>query len=221
LRAQPSRGGLAPLPSEVPETCRSKSRLGSCFPPEVRPPHGLPLLGRLRGTAPLPDVHARMQPSDSPAASSGALVPLATGLPRDERFCEPAGRALVYARRVGRLRCGSSVAPRNLVDRQGPPRLLGRPLHTCRGQPPRLGRHPLARLRWHLLLPSGFLTPWASRKRFISGLYSRGPHARLPTHQPSRYRGGCKADYRPAGLSFSRAGFAPAGQLIEFREVTA
>ena len=41
-----------------------------------------------------------------------------------------------------------------------------------------------------------------------------GPHARLPTHQRSRYRLRSKADYRPAGLSFSRVGFAPTGQLF-------
>jgi hypothetical protein len=59
----------------------------------------------------LPGVVARMQPSDSPAASAGALVPLAVGLPRDVRFCEPARRAYVNARRVGRVRCGSPAAP--------------------------------------------------------------------------------------------------------------
>ena len=38
---------------------------------------------------------------------------------------------------------------------------------------------------------------------------SRGPLARAPTHQRVRYRARCKARYRPAGLSFGRAGFAP------------
>src|SRR5262249_26684389 len=97
--------------SEVAGTGRSQSRLGSCFPPEVRKPHGLPLLGRLRDAPALPGVHARIQPSDSPAASTGALVPLAVGLPRAVRFSEPARRAYGAAARAGRLRCGSSAAP--------------------------------------------------------------------------------------------------------------
>lgn len=41
-----------------------------------------------------------------------------------------------------------------------------------------------------------------------------GSHAHLPTHQPARYRTRCKARYRPAGLGFGRAGFAPAGRLF-------
>jgi hypothetical protein len=55
-------------------------------PPEVRTPHRLPWLGRLRGATPFPDVTANMQPSDPPAASTVALVSLASGLPWSERF---------------------------------------------------------------------------------------------------------------------------------------
>jgi hypothetical protein len=54
--------------------------------------------------------------------------------------------------------------------------------------------------------------------RTISGLHSHGPRVRLPTHQPARRHVGCKAGYRPAGLGFGRAGFAPAGRQTEFRE---
>jgi len=52
-----------------------------------------------------------MQPSDSPAASAAALVPLAVGLPRAVRFSAPARRAYGNAGRVGRLGCGSSASP--------------------------------------------------------------------------------------------------------------
>ena len=44
-----------------------------------------------------------------------------------------------------------------------------------------------------------------------------GPHARLPTHQRIHCRRRCKAGYRPAGLSFGRTGFAPAGRHIRFQ----
>jgi len=144
FRGDGLRAGRAPLLSEVPRTWRSKSKLGSCFPPEVRQPHGLPLLGRLRGATALPDVSAPMQPSDSPAASTGALVPLAVGLPRDVRFSEPARRAYVDARRVGRLRCGSSAAPPYSWTSRGLPGYWGVRAHVpWSATPPR--EIPLAR----------------------------------------------------------------------------
>src|SRR2546421_11955930 len=55
--------------------------------------------------------------------------------------------------------------------------------------------------------------------RTISGLHTRGSLVRLPTHQSSHCWLACKADYRPAGLGFGRAGFAPAGRRTEFHEV--
>ena len=51
------------------------------------------------------------------------------------------------------------------------------------------------------------------------GAVSRGSPVRLPTHQPNHYWNSCKASYRPAGLGFNRAGFAPAGRQTEFREI--
>ena len=45
-------------------------------------------------------------------------------------------------RRVGGLRSGSSAAPAFLVDHQGSPRLLDRPLPPRRGRPPRRVRRP-------------------------------------------------------------------------------
>ena len=46
---------------------------------------------------------------------------------------------------------------------------------------------------------------------------SRSPHVGVPTHHRSPCcHGRRKARYRPAGLSFGRAGFAPAGRRTEF-----
>jgi hypothetical protein len=41
----------------------------------------------------------------------------------------------------------------------------------------------------------------------------------VPTHRRRRYLRRRKARYRPAGLSFGRTGFAPAGQQTEFHEL--
>jgi Fatty acid desaturase len=82
----PRLAARTPLPPGVPWTCPLRSRPGACFPPEVRNHTGcLCSIGSEVGTS-LPDVNARMQPSDSPAASAEAPVPLAAGLPRCERF---------------------------------------------------------------------------------------------------------------------------------------
>src|SRR5262249_10987930 len=87
-----------------------KSRLGSCFPPAVRLVHGLPSLDRLRGATALPGFVTTMQPSDFPKASAAAVVPLAVGLPRGERFfCT--GRTCVR-RRAARRRLGVRVLRR-------------------------------------------------------------------------------------------------------------
>jgi len=141
---------------------------GSCFPPEVRRPHGLPLLGRLRGAPALPDVRARMQPSDSPAASTGALVPLAVGLPSAVRFSAPAWRAYGNARRVGRLRCGSSAAPRHRWTNRGLPGYWAVLTYVPWSATPPRGIPPRP-WRWHPLLPSAAMNAWASRDKLLFG----------------------------------------------------
>lgn len=55
-----------------------------------------------------------------------------------------------------------------------------------------------------------------SRKVAISGLYSHGPPARVPTHRRGCHQPRRKARFRPAGLSFGRSGLSPAGRLTEF-----
>ena len=53
-------------------------------------------------------------------------------------------------------------------------------------------------------------------KRSFSRLHFRGSHARATTHQPDSYLPACKSRYRPAGLSFSRMGFAPIERFTDF-----
>ncbi len=50
----------------------------------------------------------------------------------------------------------------------------------------------------------------------ISGLITCGPLARLPTHQPPRYRDDCKAGYRPAGWALAGWGLLPQDDSSKF-----
>jgi hypothetical protein len=127
------------------------------------------LLRRLRGATPFPGFRARMRPSDSPVASARAVVSLAVGVPRVERFSGPAVRAFVNARRAGGLGTGSSAAPATLVDRQGSPRLLSHLRPTRHRHTPRRVRQRLALSRCCRLLPSELLTSWASRYISVFG----------------------------------------------------
>jgi hypothetical protein len=213
--------GLAPLPARVPGTCRSKSRLGAWFPPAVRLVHGPPSLHRLRGATALPGFLATMQPSDFPVASAAALVPLAFGLPRGERYSDPAARAFADARRVGDFGSGFSATPAFT--------------RTIRDLP---GYWAVRRRRAVVVHPAGCVapspctgdddcclqecqTPGHPGSQCFRGRLPHGSTACLPTHQPGCCHPDCKADYRPAGLGFGRAGLAPAGRLTEFAEVTA
>jgi len=109
---------------------------------------------------------------------------------------------------------GSSLGRTLRLERQGSPRLLGRPLHArrCQGTPSdALALSPYI---------EGSATAFMKRVSLGIGdqetfeVARRGSHARVPTHQRRRCRRRCKAGYRPAGLGFSRAGFAPAGRLL-------
>lgn len=130
-----------------------------------------------------------------------------------EACSAPASRAPTYERRVGALFFGAPFSDFS-EENPGPPRLLGRPLRTCRGHLPRRLERPPRPLAVTSLLPSGPPRPWAEPEFPFRWLAHHGPRVRLPTHQRSRYRERCKAGYRPAGLSFGRAGFAPAGRLF-------
>ncbi len=67
----------------------------------------------------------------------------------------------------------------------------------------------------------GWQTPGHPEAQSFRGRIPHGSTARLPTHQPGSCLPDCKADCRPAGLGFGRAGLAPAGRHTEFAEVTA
>src|SRR5206468_1599902 len=71
------------------------------------------------------------------------------------------------------------------------------------------------------LLPSSQKTLSAPEIVFNFEANSRGPLARVPTLRRARYRTRRQARYRPAGLSFGRAVFAPAGRQTGFQVATA
>jgi len=97
-----------------------------------------------------------------------------------------------------------------LQDRQGLPDDWPTLLSTRRGRTPRRLRYPLDR---HASSAAAFqqYDALGTGKMMITRLHSHGSHSRVPTHQRSSYLTRCKARYRPAGLRFGRAGFAPAG----------
>jgi hypothetical protein len=64
------------------------------------------------------------------------------------------------------------------------PRLLGRPLVTCRGPRPRRASRRQAHIAAAALLPSKGKSFSALGKPTVSRLYSRGPRLRAPTHHP-------------------------------------
>src|SRR5215468_516879 len=90
------------------------------------------------------------------------------------------------------------VAPVVLVDRRGPPRSLGRPLHARRSPPPRWFAVS-SPLMGAAMLPSGCSTPWASRIFTVFEALPRGSRVRVPTHRRLPRERQRKARYRPAG----------------------
>ena len=134
---------------------------------------------------------------------------------------EPAPRAFADARRAGGVWGRGLRKPRMARGQTGASQVTGpssssapRSSTPPREAPPR----PVA-----VTPPAAFRVgdPLGFPGRTISGLHTRGSLVRLPTHQPSHCWLDCKADYRPAGLGFGRAGFAPAGRQTEFHEVIA
>ena len=106
------------------------------------------------------------------------------------------------------------LGPLPTREQTAPPRLLGRPLSSRRGpSTPSAAVTPCPSLG---AAASAFQDsePLGSRDIGIFGADTPGSDSCLPTHQPPCYQDSSKADYRPAGLSFGRAGFAPAGRLI-------
>jgi hypothetical protein len=151
------------LPSGVAGTCSPTSRHWTCFPPKVRIATGRLCSAGFGGPPRFPTSSLVCSPPTPLPASAQTMVSLVVDVPRVERFCEPAGRAFVNARRAGGLTTGSSASPATLVDRQGSPRLRDHLHPTRHRHTPRRVRQHLALLRRCRLLPSELLTSWASR----------------------------------------------------------
>jgi hypothetical protein len=194
----------------------------SCFPPEA-----LLHTGRLRSAGSelptsSPASSLVCSPPTSSLPSAAAPVPLAGGLPRYGRFSDPATCAPVYTWRAGDG-LPALQGPETIEEKQGSPRLLGRPLRTRHGRPSRRIRSPIrpsfpyfrevlsGKTSWS----SARFEAWTSGSLLFSGPHSRGSYARVPTLRRPRYRDRRKAHYRLGGLALGRAGFAPAGRHIE------
>src|SRR5262249_36857702 len=100
------RSWLAPLPSEVAGTCRSRSRPGSCFPPEVRN-HTDCLCSAGSEVPPRSPASSLVCSPPTPLWRGPRLrLPLPRPTSRTDAYSEPAGRASVDAQRVGGLEAG-------------------------------------------------------------------------------------------------------------------
>jgi hypothetical protein len=174
---------LFPLPCEVPLTCPATSKRRSCSPPQV---------------------HTRTGRLCSPGSACQYV---------------PQGHRSYSALRLPVLRrlklWFPSLEPTCirfslLQDRQGLPDDWPILLSTRRDRTPRRLRYPLDR---HASSAAAFqfYETLGTGIRRITRLRSHGSHSRVPTHQRNSCLSRCKARYRPAGLRFGRAGFAPAG----------
>ncbi len=177
---------LSPLPSEVPLTCPATPKRRSCCPPEAHISTGR-LCSPGSGCLPFPEVNALIRPSDS-------LLRFAPEL----RF---PSLGPTYSR----------IAP--VQDRQGLPDDWSILLSTRRSRTPRRLHRSLdlhgnyaAAFRRHDTLDTGMMN--------ITRLHSHGSHSHMPTYRRRGYPRRRKACFRPAGLRFDRAGFAPAGQML-------
>jgi hypothetical protein len=95
--------GIVPLPSGVAGTCVPTSRHWTWFPPKARIPTGC-LCSTESGLPPRSPASALVCSPPTPLRHRPRLrLSLAVGLPRRERFSEPAVRAFADARRVGGL----------------------------------------------------------------------------------------------------------------------
>src|SRR5216684_4869644 len=165
------------------------SKHRSCCPPHVHIRTGrLCSLGSACHT--FPEVIAPIRPSDSP-------------------FCFD-----------GELWFPSFTATSHLAvkDRRGLPDDWSILLSTRRGRTPRRLHETLDLFHGPRAAAFQENDPLGTGIMEITWLHSHGSHSHMPTHR----RRGCprrrKACYRPAGLRFDRAGFAPAGQILQISE---
>jgi hypothetical protein len=184
--------------------------------------HRPPSLHRLRGATALPGFIARMQPSDFPEASAAALVPLALGLPRGERFFWT-GRTCVRLRAARRrLRVRVLRGPAGSRGPSGISQVTGPSVAAAPWSSTPPGASPPSPITGgdSCCLQEG-QPPGHPEDASFRGRFPHGSAACLPTHQPGCCHPDCKAGYRPAGLGFGRTGLSPAGRQTKFAEVTA
>jgi hypothetical protein len=172
---------------------------------------------------PFPDFSAPIRPSDSLSffgRRSG--LPSLHGPPLvGDFFCAvpspvvPAGRVPCGARRVGALLSGAPY-PSFQWKGEGLPGYWVVPLLRAVVRDPAGCSDDLAHI--DAVGAAAFEPKEAigSRNVAISGLYSHGPSARVPTHRRGCHQPRRKTRFRPAGLSFDRSGLSPAGRLTEF-----
>ena len=185
------------------------------------------MLGRVRVANQFPDVKARMQLSDflvsfgrdfgsprqRPTSVGQALV-----LPIDSATSTCACRRASFGDGLPALR--STGSPE---ERQGPPRLLGHPLRTCRGSTLRRNSPPPRPLRNQKLYGEADIVFAKNRTLDIRNDYSFRSH--LPTaHTFACLRFADRVTETVArlttgsgGLTPGRAGFAPAGRHTKFQ----
>jgi hypothetical protein len=184
------------------------------FPSRSSHQHGPPLLGRVL----VPAVPRRLRSYSAlrlPAPHRTALRFPLRGPTFTARTCSWPGCA--YPGRRAPVGIDLRVPGHRLrfmKERQGLPDDWPTLLDTCRSRTLRRLRRPLvphtgggaAAFRHNETLGTGMLV--------FSELHSHGLHLRVPTHRRHGYPRRRKARYRPAGLRFGRAGFAPAGWVI-------
>ena len=205
------RVSLFPLPSKVLVTCLPMSRHWAWFPPEVHLNTGR-LCSAGSGCHAVPRRHRSYAALRLPApfghgSGSPCLWPPSM---RTLVLCHLWADDTCARRRVVRRRrvTGSPLRPGYVEERRGPPRLLDRPLRTCRGRTPRRIHSPPRpeNSRRRLLLPSGNPGPSASGKTIGFG-------AAVPRPARSHAYASPVLFPRPAqGLLPARAGSPLAGR---------
>ena len=192
------------------------------FPSEVHTSTGRLCSAGSRGPL-FPNVHARMQPSDSLPPSATALVPLASSLPRCGRFfCAHGADDTCARQRVVRRRRVTGSPHNRSVSRKGEGLPGYRAILFVRA----MVEHPagydplLAHDTEKPLLPSSNSAPWASGKVIGFGAACPMAHTfaclRIADHISGIV---ARLATGSGGLTLSRVGFAPAGRHTKFHGV--
>ena len=154
---------------------------------------------RLVSHRPSPAPSPRPRPIEREAQEVAASVPLAKRPTSMQKLVLNRLHVLVLTRSALELGHRHSVRPGYFEETRGPPRLLGHPLHTCRGSTPRrnqplLAPSTLEKIHAEAGIAFTQLRTLGNRNDVISRPLTHGPHVHAPTHRQPRYR-------RPAAQS--------------------